>query len=63
MKRSYNLNAPKGVRGRTSDNTVIRARLNWAPSIRLRDGMEKTYAWIYDQMVSGDSKDSVVNIS
>ncbi len=63
MKRSYNLNAPKGVRGRSSDNTVIRARLNWAPSIRLRDGMEKTYAWIYDQMISGDSKDSVVNIS
>jgi GDP-D-mannose 3',5'-epimerase len=63
MNRSYNLNAPKGVRGRSSDNTLIKARLGWAPSIRLRDGMEKTYAWIYDQMVAGNSKDSVVNIS
>ena len=48
--RRYNLDAPKGVRGRCSENTMIRQRLGWAPSIRLRDGMEKTYRWIYDQM-------------
>ncbi len=63
VKRSYNLDAPKGVRGRSSDNTRIKQELDWAPDIRLRAGMEKTYAWIYDQMVSGNSKDSVVNIS
>jgi nucleoside-diphosphate-sugar epimerase len=63
LKRSYDLSAPKGVRGRSSDNGMIKQRLSWAPSIRLRDGMEKTYAWIHDQMVAGDSKDSVVNIS
>jgi nucleoside-diphosphate-sugar epimerase len=49
--RRYNLDAPKGVRGRCSDNTLITERLGWAPSIRLADGMEKTYRWIHDQMV------------
>jgi GDP-D-mannose 3',5'-epimerase len=49
-RRKYKLDAPKGVRGRCSDNTLIKQRLGWAPSVRLRDGMEKTYRWIYDQM-------------
>ena len=40
------------VRGRSSDNTLITAKLGWAPSIRLRDGMEKTYRWIHDQMTT-----------
>jgi nucleoside-diphosphate-sugar epimerase len=59
LKRSYKLDAPKGVRGRNSDNTLIKELMNWAPSIRLEDGMEKTYKWIYDEMTSG--KTSVVN--
>src|ERR1700754_771681 len=59
LRRSYKLDAPKGVRGRNSDNTLIRQLMNWAPSIRLEDGMEKTYKWIYDEMTSG--KVSVVN--
>jgi nucleoside-diphosphate-sugar epimerase len=50
FKRRYNLGAPKGVRGRCSDNALITEKLGWAPSIRLRDGMEKTYRWISDQM-------------
>ncbi len=61
LKRKYNLGAPKGVRGRSSDNAKIRAELGWAPSVSLRTGMEKTYAWIYDQMVSGDSNAAIVN--
>jgi len=61
LDRRYNLSAPKGVRGRSSDNTRIRQLLGWEPSIPLRVGMEKTYAWIYDQMISGSSKDSVFN--
>jgi nucleoside-diphosphate-sugar epimerase len=48
-KHNYRLDAPKGVRGRNSDNTLIKARLGWAPSIPLRTGMEQTYRWIYDQ--------------
>ena len=51
LKRNYNLNAPKGVNGRNSDNTLIRKRLGWAPETKLRAGMEQTYRWIHDQMV------------
>lgn len=61
LKRSYKLDAPKGVRGRSSDNTLIKKKLGWEPSVTLRTGLEKTYAWILDQMKSGNSKDSVVN--
>jgi nucleoside-diphosphate-sugar epimerase len=50
LKRRYNLSAPKGVNGRNSDNTMIQDRLGWQPSIRLRDGLEKTYRWIEMQM-------------
>ena len=50
LKRRYNLKAPKGVNGRNSDNTLIKRYLNWEPKTRLRDGLEKTYGWIYDQM-------------
>jgi GDP-D-mannose 3',5'-epimerase len=52
LKRNYNLNAPKGVNGRNSDNTLIKKTFNWEPNTKLRDGMEKTYAWIYDQYAS-----------
>ena len=49
LKRKYDLSAPKGVNGRNSDNNRIKSYLNWEPSIPLRTGLEKTYAWIYDQ--------------
>ena len=52
LKRTYDLTAPKGVAGRNSDNTLIKKYLNWEPSLPLRTGMERTYAWIYDQYVA-----------
>lgn len=52
LERNYKLDAPKGVNGRNSDNDLILEKLGWAPGIRLREGMEKTYAWIYDQIVA-----------
>ena len=52
LERSYKLDAPKGVDGRSSDNTLILDRLGWAPSTPLRDGIAKTYAWIYDQYMA-----------
>jgi nucleoside-diphosphate-sugar epimerase len=55
LKRRYNLSAPKGVNGRNSDNTLIRKIFGWEPSTRLRDGLEKTYRWIHDQMTSSTS--------
>jgi GDP-D-mannose 3',5'-epimerase len=48
VRRTHDLSAPKGVNGRNSDNSMIQQRLGWEPSIRLRDGMERTYRWIYD---------------
>jgi len=53
LKRHYNLDAPKGVNGRNSDNTLILEKLGWEPSIKLRDGMEKTYRWIEEQIATG----------
>jgi nucleoside-diphosphate-sugar epimerase len=53
LKRNYNLSAPKGVNGRNSDNTLIQKLLGWEPSIRLRDGMERTMTWIEEQMLTG----------
>lgn len=49
LVRHYDLDAPKGVNGRNSDNTKLRELLGWEPSIVLRDGMERTYRWIHDQ--------------
>lgn len=50
VKRNYRLNAAMGVRGRNSDNTLIKKELGWEPSISLYEGLEKTYRWIYQQM-------------
>ena len=52
VTRRYEPDAPKGVRGRNSDNTMIRERLDWEPSIPLREGLEHTYRWVYDQVAA-----------
>ena len=52
LKRRYKLDAPKGVRGRNSDNTLISTRLGWSPSTRLREGLRATYDWIFLQMTA-----------
>ncbi|ORV91740.1 NAD-dependent epimerase/dehydratase family protein [Mycolicibacterium iranicum] len=52
LVRNYNLSAPKGVRGRNSDNTLILKEFGWEPSTRLRDGLELTYRWVYDQVAA-----------
>ena len=50
VKRNHKLDAPLGVRGRNSDNTLIQEIYGWEPSIRLADGLERTYQWIYDEL-------------
>ncbi|MCC6321844.1 MAG: NAD-dependent epimerase/dehydratase family protein [Phycisphaerales bacterium] len=52
LDRSYKLDAPKGVRGRNSDNTLIRKVFAWEPDTRLRDGMQKTYEWIEQEWLA-----------
>ena len=55
VKKNYLLDKPKGVRGRSSDNTKIISHFNWSPSIKLKQGLEKTYEWIFNQIKSGEN--------
>ena len=50
LERRYKLDAPQGVRGRNSDNTLIRKTYGWEPSIPLREGLAKTYSWVSKQV-------------
>jgi nucleoside-diphosphate-sugar epimerase len=50
IERNHDLTAPQGVRGRNSDNTMILDLMGWEPSIPLREGLEKTYHWIVEQI-------------
>jgi nucleoside-diphosphate-sugar epimerase len=56
VRRRYDLSAPKGVRGRNSDNTLIRHRLGWEPDTPLRLGMENTFRWIYDKLSASSAR-------
>jgi len=58
LVRKYDPTAPKGVRGRNSENTLIRKYLGWEPSIPLKDGLKKTYDWTKEQMIENKGKDS-----
>jgi GDP-D-mannose 3',5'-epimerase len=60
LKRTYDLDAPKGVAGRNSDNTFIRSVLDWEPRTPLRDGMAATYGWIAEQYAARKAGASVV---
>ncbi len=51
--KKYDTSKPQGVRGRNSDNTLIKKVLNWAPSTPLEVGLEKTYRWIEQQIKEG----------
>jgi nucleoside-diphosphate-sugar epimerase len=61
MERKYDLGAPKGVRGRNSENTLIKKYLGWEPSIPLKKGMKKTFDWIKEEMVNETREKKGVN--
>lgn len=50
ITKTYNLNAPQGVRGRNADLTLARKVLNWQPKTSLEEGLAKTYKWIEEQV-------------
>jgi nucleoside-diphosphate-sugar epimerase len=50
LERRYKLDAPQGVRGRNSDNTMIKDLYGWEPTTRLRQGLEATYRWISETL-------------
>ncbi len=61
LKREYDLNAPKGVGGRNSDNRMIRKVLNWEPATPLRDGLKATYKWIEQQYMAKKAGERTVD--
>lgn len=50
ITKIYNTNKPQGVRGRNSDNTLLKQVLNWEPQVSLEEGIKKTYEWIEFQV-------------
>jgi nucleoside-diphosphate-sugar epimerase len=60
LQRKYDLSAPKGVNGRNSDNRRIQQLLRWQPDTSLRNGLGKTYRWIYDQYLARERGDAGV---
>ena len=48
--RIKHIEGPMGVRGRNSDNTLLRKVLGWEPAISLEDGLARTYGWIEGQV-------------
>ena len=60
LHRTYDPTAPKGVAGRNSDNTLILKRLGWEPGTRLRDGLARTYAWIYEQVLARQKGEATI---
>jgi len=55
VEKKYDLSKPKGVRGRSSDNSLVNSKLNWSPSFTLKLGLEKTYKWILGEVMSGSN--------
>jgi len=50
LERNYQLDKPKGVRGRSSNNDLVKKVLNWSYTMKLKDGLEKTYNWIASEI-------------
>jgi nucleoside-diphosphate-sugar epimerase len=61
LQRTYDMDAPKGVAGRNSDNTFIQSVLGWEPSTPLKDGLRKTYSWIEEQYFARKAGKRVVS--
>lgn len=60
VNRTHDLTKPQGVRGRNSDNSLLRKVLNWEPQISLEEGLEFTYEWIYNQLAQAGRFDEAV---
>ena len=61
VSRKYLLDKPLGVRGRSSDNSLIREKISWDTEITLKKGLEKTYKWIFDEISSGKNNNKFIN--
>ena len=59
-KKKYLKNKPKGVRGRSSDNKLIKKILNWEPNIKLDKGLKYTYNWIYSEITKKNNQKKIL---
>ena len=50
VNKNYQLDKPKGVRGRSSDNAFVKKNVGWEPNFNLKQGLEMTYKWIFDEI-------------
>ena len=55
VEKNYQLDKPKGVRGRSSDNSLVNKKIGWKPTLTLKEGLTKTYTWIENQINSGSN--------
>ena len=55
VKKNYQLDKPKGVRGRSSNNSFVKKKIGWKPNYTLKQGLERTYNWIYKEITSGSN--------
>ena len=55
VKRNYQLDMPKGVRGRSSDNSLVNKKIGWKPNFSLKSGLQETFFWINKEIVSGSN--------
>ena len=55
VEKNFQLDKPKGVRGRSSNNDLIKAKIGWDTSVSLKKGLELTYKWIYSEIKSGSN--------
>jgi len=55
VEKNYQLDKPKGVRGRSSDNSLVNRKIGWKPNLTLKEGLAKTYTWIEHQINSGSN--------
>ena len=60
VEKNYQLDKPKGVRGRSSDNTLVRSKINWNPDYTLKEGLKLTYNWILSEMTEGSNSDKFI---
>ena len=55
VEKNHQLDKPKGVRGRSSNNSLITKKIGWKPNLTLKEGLAKTYTWIENQINSGSN--------
>jgi nucleoside-diphosphate-sugar epimerase len=57
VSKNYQLDKPKGVRGRSSDNSYVNKKIGWKPNLTLKEGLTKTYDWIEKKIKSNEDID------